>query len=195
MPQAGSFDASHTALLVMDVQPTIVGRYQRDSEAFLDRLGRVADAARSAGVKVIYVIVSFRPGYPEISPRNLTFSALKEGGHFIGDTVHDAVAPHPGEIVVTKRRVSAFAGSDLEVILRGNDINHLILTGIATSGVVLSTLRQAADADYRLTVASDCCLDSDDEVHSVLVNKIFPRQAVVTNAESLIVTLASLQAS
>jgi nicotinamidase-related amidase len=137
------------------------------------------------------VIVSFRPGYPEISPRNLTFTALKGSGQFVDDQVHGAVAPRPGEIVVIKRRVSAFSGSDLEVILRGHDINHLILTGIATSGVVLSTLRQAADADYRLTVPSDCCLDDDAEVHSVLVGKIFPRQATVTTAESLIVTLAS----
>ncbi|MGO9006839.1 MAG: cysteine hydrolase family protein [Beijerinckiaceae bacterium] len=97
----------------------------------------------------------------------------------------------PGEIVVVKRRVSAFSGCDLEVILRGHDINHLILTGIATSGVVLLTVRQAADADYRLTVLSDCCLDSDAEVHSVLVGKIFPRQANVMTAESLIAMLVS----
>ena len=66
--------------------------------------------------------------------------------------VHAAVAPEPGEVVVTKKRVSAFAGSDLDVVLRGLDVDALVLTGIATSGVVLSTLRMAADLDYELTV-------------------------------------------
>ena len=97
-------------------------------------------------------------------------------------SVDPAVAPQPGEMVVTKRRVSAFAGSDLEVILRGHRIEHLVLTGIATSGVVLSTLREAADKDYRLSVLSDGCADMDEEVHTVLLTKIFPRQAEVMTA-------------
>lgn len=71
------------------------------------------------------------------------------------------------------------AGSDLEVVLRANSIQHLVLTGIATSGVVLSTLREAADKDYRLTVLSDCCADPDAEVHLMLTTKVFPRQADV----------------
>ncbi|WP_327589840.1 cysteine hydrolase [Nonomuraea sp. NBC_00507] len=94
--------------------------------------------------------------------------------------VHRDVAPEPGDIIVTKRRISAFVGSDLEMVLRAGDIDHLVLTGIATSGVVLSTLRQAADLDFRLTVLSDGCLDSDPEVHRVLVEKVFPQQADVT---------------
>ena len=85
--------------------------------------------------------------------------------------------------MVTKRRVSAFAGSDLEVILRAHRIEHLVLTGFATSGVVLSTLREAADKDYRLSVLSDGCADLDEEVHNVLLNKIFPRQAEVMTAQ------------
>jgi len=83
--------------------------------------------------------------------------------------------------VVTKRRVSAFTGSDLDVLLRARRIDHLVLAGIATSGVVLSTLRQAADLDYRLTVLADGCLDADPEVHRVLLEKLFPRQAEVTS--------------
>jgi nicotinamidase-related amidase len=57
-----------------------------------------------------------------------------------------------------------------------------VLTGIATSGVVLSTVREAADKDYRLTVLSDGCADLDPEVHSVLMGKVFPRQADVLTA-------------
>ena len=53
-----------------------------------------------------------------------------------------------------------------------------------TSGVVLSTLREAADHDYQLTVLSDTCVDGDAEVQRVLIEKIFPRQAeILTVAE------------
>jgi nicotinamidase-related amidase len=86
------------------------------------------------------------------------------------------------EIVVTKHRVSAFAGTDLDLMLRANGIETLILTGITTSGVVLSTLRHAADADYRLLVVGDCCSDGDEEAHRVLLEKVFPRQATITTA-------------
>jgi hypothetical protein len=61
-------------------------------------------------------------------------------------------------------------------MLRANGIETLILTGIITSGVVLSTLCDAADADYRLLVAADCCSDDDEETHRVLLEKVFPRR-------------------
>ena len=98
-----------------------------------------------------------------------------------GAAIHPALAPEPGDVVVTKRRVSAFAGSDLDVVLRAGGIETLALCGIATSGVVLSTLRQAADLDYGLTVLRDACADRDDEVHRVLLDKVFPRQAEVVD--------------
>jgi nicotinamidase-related amidase len=173
----------------MDVQKSVVSRYGDSSAYYLGRLGKAMQAARKAGIGIIYVIVSFRAGYPEISPRNQTFSALKAGGHFVDDTVYPAVAPQPGEVIVTKKRVSAFAGSDLEVILRARGIDHLVLTGIATSGVVLSTVRQAADLDYRVTVLADGCLDGDSEVHTVLTQKVFPRQATVIDCDAFIRTL------
>ncbi len=175
-------EAVPTALLVMDVQPAIVDRVE--DPGLLDRLGRAVAAARSAAdVRVIYVRVGFRPGYPEVSARNLAFGAIEGSGQMLdGDPrsgIHPGLAPSADEPVVTKRRVSAFAGSDLDVILRGGAIEHLVLSGIATSGVVLSTLRAAADLDFGLTVLSDGCADGDAEVHRVLVEKVFPRQAKV----------------
>ena len=86
---------------------------------------------------------------------------------------------------MTKRRVSAFAGSDLEVVLHARGISHLVLAGIPTSGVVLSTLRQAADLDYQLTVLADGCLDADPDVDQILLGTVFPRQAEVTTIARL----------
>ena len=98
--------------------------------------------------------------------------------------IADAVAPLPGEPVVTKRRVSAFAGSDLDALLRAHRAERLVLAGIATSGVVLSTFTQAADLDFDLVVLSDACADADPEVHRVLLQQVFPKAAaVITTAE------------
>jgi nicotinamidase-related amidase len=177
------------ALLVMDVQTSITASLG-DAPQFLDRLAGVIDAARRSSIPVIYVVVRFRDGYPEASPRNRSFSRIKGTGRLLqsdpSSEIDPAVAPAGGEVVVTKKRVSAFAGSDLEMLLRSQGIEELILTGIATSGVVLSTLRAAADMDYGLTVIADCCGDADDEVHRVLTTKVFPRQAEVVSAEEWI---------
>jgi nicotinamidase-related amidase len=166
-----------TALLVMDVQDAIVARYP-DPE-YLPRLREAIAAARARQIPVIYVVIGFRPGFPEVSPRNKVFGAIASRAGGLPNEIHPDVAPVPGDIVVTKRRVSAFAGSDLEMVLRAQGIDHLVLTGIATSGVVLSTVRQAADLDYELTVLADACLDNDPEVHRVLTEEVFPRQAEV----------------
>lgn len=179
--------ASHTALLVMDVQVGIVERFVKASD-FLARIQRAIGVSRSAHIPVIYVAVKFRPGFPEINPRNKSFSAIKESSNPFQEAtpatdIHPALAPQPTDSLVTKRRVSAFTGSDLEVLLRAQGITHLVLCGIATSGVVLSTLREAADKDYLLTVLSDCCVDSDEEVQRVLLTKVFPRQAEVMTSE------------
>ncbi len=174
-----------TALLIMDVQQGIVDRFGSGEPGYLARLGGAITAARDARIAVIYVTVGFRPGYPEVSPRNKIFGGIAGAGRLAGGDqareVHPAIAPAPGEVIVTKRRVSAFAGSDLDVVLRAQGIGHLVLAGIATSGVVLSTLRQAADLDYQLTVLADGCLDADPEVHRVLLQKVFPRQAEVAS--------------
>jgi nicotinamidase-related amidase len=176
------------ALLVMDVQAGIVTRFAQTGD-LLERVNTAITAARAAQIPVIYVVVAFRPGYPEISPRNKSFSAIKQQqsqlqAAMTATEIHPAIAPQPTDIVVTKRRVSAFSGSDLEVVLRAQGISHLALCGIATSGVVLSTLREAADKDYQLTVLSDCCVDSDEEVQRVLLSKVFPRQAEVVTVEA-----------
>ncbi|HLI31552.1 MAG TPA: cysteine hydrolase [Solirubrobacteraceae bacterium] len=183
-------DPQRTALLVMDVQPGIVERL--GSETLLARLTEAIDAARRAGVQVIFVKVGFRPGYPEVSARNPSFSRLRDFESFIegvSSDVHPALAPQRGDIVVTKRRVSAFSGSDLELLLRARTIDSLVLCGIATSGVVLSTLRQAADLDFALAVLADGCADADPELHVVLLERVFPRQAQVLTVADWVAAL------
>jgi len=176
----------NTALLVMDMQAGILGNFPA-AASLINNTAKVIEHARDKKIPVIYVTVGFRQGAPEINPNNKGFSASKE--RFVAvnmddfTRVHPDLAPQAGELTVMKRRISAFTGSDLEVVLRTFGIQHMILTGIATSGVVLSTLREAADKDYSLTVISDCCADADEEVHRVLITKIFPRQAEVVTVD------------
>ena len=192
MPTPFSFDPKHSALLSMDCQTGIVSIYTKDQEGFLARAASVLKHARISGLTVIHTQVGFRPNLPEISPRNLLLSAIKNSPQhqklFQGavGAIHPAVAPEGDYIVVTKHRVSAFAGTDLDLILRAREIDTLILFGIATSGVVLSTVLHAADADYRLAVIKDCCADLDPEVHACLIEKVFPRQAAVLSAEEFL---------
>lgn len=181
------------ALLVMDVQNGIVSRFAENKELLLPIQKAVA-SAREHHIPVIFVRVGFSEGYPEVNLRNKAFAAIaSRGGMTTSDEatqIHESVKPAGDEPIITKYRISAFAGSTLEVILRSQQIDTLILSGISTSGVVLSTLREAADKDFSLTVLSDGCLDSDPEVHHVLTEKVFPRQANVLTVESWIDTLS-----
>jgi nicotinamidase-related amidase len=77
------------------------------------------------------------------------------------------------------------------MILRANGIDTLILLGIATSGVVLSTLLHASDADYRLLIVKDCCTDLDSEMHACLMGRFFPQRATVLTANELLESLQS----
>jgi membrane AbrB-like protein len=156
---------------------------------FVGPAEKLLAAARSADMPVIYVVASFRPDYPEISPRNRTFSLLAQNGLLQagspGTQIHSAVAPLEREPVVIKHRVGAFSGTDLQTILQSRAIETLVLTGVSTSVVVLSTLRQAFDLDYRILVAGDCCADPDREVHDMLLSRVFPKQATVTSVALL----------
>src|ERR1700733_12429378 len=177
---------SRSVLLLMDFQHGIVERL--GAPPVIEAADRAAKAARAAGIPVMFVRVAFRPGYPEVAESNASFSAIAAQG---GDAytqdhpvtqVHAALTPLDGEPVIIKRRGSAVSGSRPGRRVRRAGAATLILAGISTSGVVLSTLRQAADLDYRLTVLADACADTDGEVHRVLTEKVFPRQAVVTTS-------------
>jgi nicotinamidase-related amidase len=186
---------ARTAVLCMDYQGFIVANFVRPTNAdtLLARAQSVLTAARANQVRVIYVVVGFRPGFPEASSRNKFFASMERATALQGPggAIHTAVTPHEGDVVIARHRAGAFHGTDLDVILRANDVDTLVLMGISTSGVVLSTVRYAADADYRIVVVSDACADSDPEVHACLMEKVYPRQASVATAADVIHALGT----
>jgi nicotinamidase-related amidase len=190
-------DAARSAMLSMDLQAGIVSVYVKD-DRLIPRAARVLQQARRAHVPIVHVRVGFRPGVPEASPRNLFLSAVKASlphqRFFQNESgaIHPAVAPEDGDLIVTKNHVSAFAGTDLDLLLRAKDIHTLMVFGIATSGVVLSTVLQGADMDYRVVVIKDCCVDLDPDLHTCLVEKVLPRQAAVVSADAVVDALTVL---
>jgi nicotinamidase-related amidase len=190
MTELSPVDPGTAALLVMDYQVDPLTKFMtaaQSADAIACVHGLIA-TARNAGMMLIHVVVAFRPGHPEVSHRNTVFSRLKTNGMMVagseGAAIHPAAAAQEGEPIVVKHRVSPFVGTDLETLLRANGIDTLVLAGVHTSGVVLSTVRQAFDLDYRLVVVRDCCADPDAGVHAMLLDTVIAKQAtVVTTAE------------
>ena len=191
-----TLDKSTTALLIADFYAEMMNSIPHALDrGVVAKTQALQQAARDAGIMVCYSATVFRPGYPEISERNKTFSQRKASGQpAISDPVqviHEAVRPVEGEVVAGKHRVNAMFGTDLEMSLRANNIETLVMLGYATSGVVLSTTRYAADADFRLIIVEDCCSDQDPDVHDFLTQRIFPRQADVVQSADVIQALSA----
>ncbi|KAJ9605431.1 hypothetical protein H2200_010088 [Cladophialophora chaetospira] len=181
---------SATALLVCDIQNGIIERLtNHDTKTYLQQVAKSIEGAREAGIKVFYVRVAFRPGHPEASPRNASVARAKSWGGFVeGDQstqIHDAIAPSEEDIVVTKRRGSAFHATDLDLLLRSLRIDTLVICGLSTSGVVMSTVRQGSDMDYNFVVLEDLCLDPDQAMHDACLQVLAKQAQMVESADWL----------
>jgi len=178
------------ALLVMDYQNAWIATLS-DPDPLLSRAAKAISTARDRGVRVAYTYVAFTPAdYPAVSKDNIIFTgltskpgALDEGSKRMA--IDERVAPRPDDKVVRKTRVGAFARTDLDAWLRDLSIDTLILTGISTSGVVLSTVCDAADRDYRLVVVSDACADTVPQIQDTLMHEVFPQRAQILTVADL----------
>lgn len=176
----------NTALIIMDMKESIMKMF-KDSEVVTQNVAKALATARNNNITIIYVKPEFRIGAPEINLNNKFFKRIKEGLDKNASPKEDgfltAIKPNENDIKVIKRRISAFYATDLDLILRAKKIDHIVLAGVATSGVVLSTVRDAADRDYLITVLSDGCTDPKQETQDFLMEKIFPMQAEVLTVD------------
>ena len=196
-------DKGQTALLVMDLENDVVheeGAFKdfgfaqmvKDNDV-LGKTNTLLAASRRARVKVIYVSVKFRPGHPEASRSAGLFQAVVSANALVegtwGAEIHQAVAPQEGEPVVTKRAVSAFAGSDLEKLLHASGITTLMLSGVATNFVVEGTARDASDRGYNVIVVGDCCASMSQEAHESALTTALPFLATITTLDEVTAAL------
>jgi nicotinamidase-related amidase len=183
-----SYMPQNTALLVMDMQNGIVNGLE-NKDSIIEANQRAIEKARQQDIPVIFVRVAFSQGLLEIAPNNKMFGPMREKQAPM-EKDSEATQIHPDlnrqeqEPIVTKHRVSAFTGSNLEVLLRGLEVRHIVLTGVATSGVVLSTSVEAADKDFDITILEDAVGDREQDKHEFLVERILPRYATITSVEN-----------
>ena len=193
-----NLEKTSAALLVMDCQEDIVGGLQiGERERLMAALQKALSAARTAGIPIIHIVVQFRETHPEIGSRGF-FNAVKENGRMVagspGAEICREIRPQPGELIVTKKRISAFTGSDLEQILRSKCIDTIFLAGVSSVGVVESTARQAVDMDFDIVVLSDGCADRDPETNEAALKYLLPRIGRVISTDTFIAALDGLGA-
>ena len=170
MTQPLKIDRDRTAVLIMDFQQRIINNVASEPENVVKQASQVLQAARGAGIPVIYVVHrggAFADYAPDVE-------------------LHEGVPPAVGEMVITKIRPGPFSTTNLDVTLRELGRDTLVIMGVATSGCVLSCVRWAVDVNYKFIVVSDACSDADPEVHRVLTEKVYPRQGTVINTQEFL---------
>jgi ureidoacrylate peracid hydrolase len=198
-PETVKIDPARTAMIVVDMQNAFGspgGMFDKAGVPISSIQAAVAptraavDAARHAGLKIVYLKMGF---LPDLSDLGITDGPNQ---HFLGHLgVHDGVltrdvwatdiveelTPHPDDTVLYKTRFSGFYQTDLDEILKDSHISHLIVTGCTTSVCVESTVRDAFFRDYHCVVLEDCTAEpmganlsrSNHEATILLVERIF----------------------
>ena len=170
----------------MHYQTDIMALFPSVAPTLLSNTRRLCDAARDKGVSVYFAKIHFSPGYPEVSPLNRNGQGIKQLGLFVEDQISPELGQRATEPLIIAHRASVFFGTDLQVRLSAQGIDTLLMVGIASTGVMLSSIAYASDADFRLFTVKDCCYDPDQVVHDHLFSTAFDsRTTVLSLAEAL----------
>jgi nicotinamidase-related amidase len=178
----GAKPVAKSAVVIGDLQVGITRNYPFAAE-LVPRAAALAAAARERGDLVVFVRTQLRVNGADVSAQNAGAQAI----FGMGDNYHEGstsvelepgLGHRPSDVVVTKRRASAFAGSDLDTVLRSSEVDTLVIAGVATSAMVAATVYDAADRDFRVRVASDVCADPIDGMHDFLIGTLFPARGV-----------------
>ena len=191
-----------TALMIVDMQVDfaapegVIGRMGVDLSAVAPALAaaqRLAEAARRAGVPVIFVGLSTSPRTD--SPMWRERMSRRGGDPNIesdlcraGQSGSDFFGPRPaeGELVIEKTRYSAFFGTGLGDILRGQGIDTLVLCGLTTECCVDCSARDAFHQDFHVFVPSDACAAYEIDVHEAALKAMDLNFAILTDASTVV---------
>jgi nicotinamidase-related amidase len=180
-----------TALVVIDLQrglamyPTV--------HPFADVVAhtrRLADAFRQRGLPVVWVTVNFSSdGHDRVLTRTEVPARPVPADATVTQLVPE-LAAQPGDLLITKRQMNAFYGTELDLQLRRRHVAGIVLAGVATSMGVDSTARAAHERAYNVTFAVDAITDLDPAAHEVTLKKIFPRLGEIDTTDAILALLA-----
>lgn len=192
----------HTALLIIDMQVDFcvdgagtarAGRDLSRTKAIIPNLVKLRDAANKAGALVVHVGFwtledHLSDGGPWLAQRRRsTFSGDRlamedsKGAEFIPE-----LSPKRGEVAIRKHRYSAFQGTDLDMILRANDIRTCIVTGVSTNVCVESTFRAAFEHGYYIAVPTDGTASWSKELGEASLQNVTHRFGLVTTVDEIV---------
>ena len=188
------FAPRRSALLIIDMQNDFctagfgaeqLGRDISAARAAIPRIRALRETARSAGVLVVHVAFSTLPAHASDSGAWL---AQRRRSTASGDSLCiagtpgfafiDELTPEGDELVIEKHRYSAFTGTSLDMKLRANRIESLVITGVSTNACVESTARAACELDYYLCVPPDAVGSWDRRLHEATLDNINHRLGV-----------------
>jgi ureidoacrylate peracid hydrolase len=189
----------HAALMVIDMQNGFCS-----DDGSVNRIGlpaarlrpaiapcaRLIGLAREAGIPVIYTRYMYRPDYADggLMASEL-IPDLKNGKTLMAGTwdveVVDELKPEDGDFIVDKNRPSAFYATGLEPILKGLDVDNLVVCGVTTNCCVETTVRDASQRDYRTFVVSDAVAEYEDDRHEVALKSMGMLFAHVITSEDV----------
>lgn len=165
----------NTALIIGDLQQGITRNYSF-AGAVVPTVAELLPRARAAGVLVVFVHFGFRANGADLPDSPLLRSFYDAGDAFHEGTsgVEIDLPVTDADVVVLKRRASAFAGTDLDLVLRARGIDQVVIAGVGTSAMVAATCYDAADRGYRVGVLRDGCGDADQAMNDFFLDTVFP---------------------
>jgi ureidoacrylate peracid hydrolase len=163
------FDPSRTALIVVDMENDFVAEgapmETPAGRAMVPRLRQAIEHARAVGIRVLFTTHSHRADGCDLGRHRDLWSPIADGVSCVDDTpgieIYKEISPAENEIVIKKRRYSAFFGSDLDIVLRGWGIDTVVITGVTTENCCHATARDAFFRDYRVAFLSDATATFD----------------------------------
>lgn len=205
---AERFAPHSTALIVVDVQNDfcdpegVSARKGHDvsaAVAMAPRLQELLTEARAAGMTIVFIqtthdltvdsaVWNTRMGDVDTPAYDPNCRTGTWGAEFY------VVAPEEGDIVVNKHRYSAFAGTDLDMVLRTAGVKTILLTGVATNVCVESTLRDGLFLDYNVGLVPDCCAAYTPEFHDGTIANVRRTFGAVIDSADVVQMWRSLAA-
>jgi nicotinamidase-related amidase len=182
-------DPAHTALIVVDMQNDLVsldrlsakpGSPPPSSRRIIPSLQNLIAAGRSAGVRIVYIMVTNDVNRASAAPAWIYYSERESPTHGTfasnlkvcvegtwGQQIIPELEPQSGDFIVEKRRLGGFWKTELDMVLRSNGIESVVVTGTATSGCVYDTAMGAFVYDYYTVIAPDCISGGDGFLHEL----------------------------